>query len=80
MPRLTQDQVSLFEATYNRIRLAPDWDQCDEKTTGSKLKNAFREDFMKGRPAHAWDEFAARPASWWRRAIYLLELPKTQCE
>ena len=76
MPRIIPDQVSLLEPAYDRIRAAFDWDQCDDRTKGSKLKDAFREDFMKGRPADDWDEFEARAGSWWRSAICQLELAK----
>ncbi len=78
MPRIIPDQVSLLEPAYNRIRAASDWDQYDDRTKGSKLKDAFREDFMKGRPADHWDEFEVRDHFWWQSAVYLLELPKKQ--
>ena len=76
MPRLHPDQFSLSEPTFSRIRLAPDWDQCDQQSKAARLQTAFRADFLKGHPADHWSTFEAYDDSWWQSAIYTLGLPE----
>ena len=64
------DQFSLLEPTFDRLRATPDWHQYDEEAKALKLKAAFREESS----AKIWDAFEPHDESWWRRAVYTLEL------
>ena len=64
MPRLPPDQFSLLDPTFTRIRLTLNWEQCDEETKGSRLKDAFREDSSPTTRA----AYTKREDSWWRTA------------
>ena len=70
MPRSPADYLSPFKTPYNRIRLAPDWDQCDLQSKATRLKDAFRADVLP----IIWDAFEARDDAWWQSAVYALGL------
>ena len=74
--KLLPDQFSLFRPTFLALSGTDRWGCLDELSRAICLQNAWRRDFMTGRPAAHWTDFGVLPLQAWVRLVARLSITK----